>query len=68
MWEPSFVAVRVLLGDSIDEAIADLPVERRPRVAALAAHVRDSHRSVRARGLADVVQEIAIAIRAAALR
>ncbi len=68
MWERSFVAVSVLLGTSIDDALAALPDELRPRVGDLEAKLRDARRPVRAAGLALVAQEVAVAIGEVTLR
>ena len=64
MWERSFVAVSVLLGASVDDAMAALPdgAEARGPVADVATKLRDSRRAVRAQGLAVVAQEVAVAI------
>ncbi len=68
MWERSFVAVSVLLGGSVDDAVAALPVGSAGRVAELAGKLKDSRRPVRAQALAVVAQEVAIAIGEVALR
>ena len=70
MWERSFVAVSVLVGGSIDDALAALPPAclARPNVAELTAKLRDERRAVRAQGLATVGQEIAVAIGEVTLR
>ena len=68
MWERSFVAVSVLVGTSIEEALAALPEEAGPRVAELEAKLRDARRPVRAQGLAVVAQEVAKAIGEVTLR
>ena len=68
MWERSFVAVSVLLGGSVEDAIAALPVGSEARVAELAGKLKDSRRTVRAQGLAVVAQEVAIAIGEVTLR
>ncbi len=58
MWESSFVAVSVLVGGSIDDALASLPAGSRPGVAELVAKLRDPKRTVRAQGLAVVAQDV----------
>jgi len=68
VWERSFVGVSVLLGASVDDALAQLPDEGRSRVGDLEAKLRDGRRPVRAAGLALVAQEIAIAIGEITLR
>ena len=68
MWERSFVAVSVLLGASIDDALGQLPDEARTRVGELEARLRDARRPVRAQGLAAVAQEVAMAITEVTLR
>ena len=68
MWERSFVGVSVLLGASVDDALAQLSDEGRSRVGDLETKLRDARRPVRAAGLALVAQEIAIAIGEITLR
>ena len=68
MWERSFVAVSVLVGGSMEEALAALPEGGGLRVAELETRLRDARRPVRAQGLAIVAQEIAIAIGEMTLR
>ncbi len=64
MWERSFVAVSVLCGASVEDAIAALPdgSPARAGVAEVTAKLHDSRRPVRAQGLAVVAQEVAVAI------
>lgn len=68
MWERSFVAVSVLVGGSIEDAIAALPVGSEARIADVASKLKDSRRTVRAQGLAVVAQEVAVAIGEVTLR
>ena len=68
MWERSFVAVSVLLGGSVQDALAALPVGSEARIAELASKLEDSRRTVRAQGLAVVAQEVAVAIGEVTLR
>jgi hypothetical protein len=70
VWERSFVAVSVLVGGSVDDALAALPEgsEARPHTAELVLKLRDTRRAVRAQGLAVVAQEIAVAIGEVTLR
>jgi len=70
VWERSFVAVSVLVGGSVDDALAALPEgsEARPHAAELLLKLRDTRRAVRAQGLAVVAQEIAVAIGEVTLR
>ena len=68
MWERSFVAVSVLLGGSVEDALAALPVGSDARIAELASKLKDSRRTVRAQGLAVVAQEVAVAIGEVTLR
>ena len=68
MWERSFVAVSVLVGGTMDDAIAALPDGSEGRVAELAGKLRDAKRAVRAQGLAVVAQEVAMAIGEGTLR
>lgn len=68
MWERSFVAVSVLVGGSVEEAIAALPAGSEARIAEVASKLRDSRRTVRAQGLAIVAQEVAVALGEVTLR
>ena len=68
MWERSFVAVSVLLGGSVEDALAALPDGSDARIAELASKLKDSRRTVRAQGLAVVAQEVAVAIGEVTLR
>ena len=68
MWERSFVAVSVLLGGSVQDALAALPVGSEARIAELASKLEDSRRTVRAQGLAVVAQEVAVALGEVTLR
>jgi len=68
VWERSFVAVSVLVGGSVEDALAALPVGSEARVAEVASKLRDSRRTVRAQGLAVVAQEVAVAIGEVTLR
>jgi len=68
VWERSFVAVSVLVGGSIEDAIAALPVGSEARIADVASKLKDSRRTVRAQGLAVVAQEVAVAIGEVTLR
>ena len=68
MWERSFVAVSVLVGASIEDALSTLPDGSETRVAELASKLRDTRRAVRAQGLAVVAQEVAVALGEVTLR
>ena len=68
MWERSFVAVSVLVGGSMEDAVAALPDDARYRVAELETKLKDARRVVRAQGLAVVAQEVAMAIGEVTLR
>jgi hypothetical protein len=68
VWERSFVAVSVLVGGSLEDAIAALPEGSEMRTAELEGKLRDTRRAVRAQGLAVVAQEIAMAIGEVTLR
>ena len=68
MWERSFVAVSVLLGGSVQDALAALPIGSEARVAELASKLKDSRRTVRAQSLATVAQEVAVALGEVTLR
>ena len=62
------MAVSVLVGASVEDAMAALPDGAEARVAELAGKLRDSRRAVRAQGLAIVAQEVAVAIGEVTLR
>jgi len=68
VWERSFVAVSVLVGGSMEDAVAALPDDARYRVAELETKLKDARRVVRAQGLAVVAQEVAMAIGEVTLR
>lgn len=68
MWERSFVAVSVLVGGPLEDALAALPEGSAPRVAELEAKLRDSRRPVRAQSLAVVAHEVAVAVGEVTLR
>ncbi len=68
MWERSFVAVSVLLGGSVQDALAALPIGSEARIADLASKLKDSRRTVRAQGLAVEAQEVAVALGEVTLR
>ena len=69
MWERSFVAVSVLVGGSVEDALATLPGGSEARIGEqVASKLKDSRRSVRAQGLALVAQEVALAIGEVTLR
>jgi hypothetical protein len=68
VWERSFVAVSVLIGGAVDDAMLALPAGSEVRVADIASKLRDTRRSVRAQGLAVVVQEVALALGEVTLR
>ena len=68
MWERSFVAVSVLLGGSVEDAIAALPEASAARIGEVAGQLRDTRRAVRAQGLAVVAQEVALALGEVTLR
>lgn len=62
------MAVSVLIGAPVEDALAALPEGSEARVADLAVMLRDSRRAVRAQGLALVAQEVAVAIGEVTLR
>jgi len=71
VWERSFVAVSVLVGESLEDALGALPaLAARPAsgLADLEARLRDSRRPVRAQGLALGAHEVAVAIGEVTLR
>jgi hypothetical protein len=70
VWERSFLAVSVLLGATIEDALLALPdgTESRGLVGDLAHKLRDPRRATRAQGLATVAQEVALAISEVTLR
>ncbi len=61
MWEPSFVAMAVLLGTPAEEAAALLDPPRRDAAADLLQRLTDPRREVRARALALEIARVAAA-------
>lgn len=68
MWEESFVAVSVLLGRSVEDAIDELSSDGQARVAGLVLALGDPRRAARAAALARVSQRVAFALDEATLR
>lgn len=68
MWERSFVAVSILVGGSIEDAMAALPEGSEHRTHDLAKTLRDPRRAARAQGLAIVAQEVTVAVGEMTLR
>ncbi|MBX3190600.1 MAG: hypothetical protein KF819_26605 [Labilithrix sp.] len=62
MWERSFVAVSVLGGASLEEALDALPEGSVTRLGDLAAKLHDARRATKAQALATAAQEIMVAI------
>lgn len=68
MWERSFVAMTVLAGGSVDDAVAALGEDGAARASDVLARLGDPRRPVRAAALADVVKDVVVAIDEVALR
>ncbi len=68
MWASAFVALRVLTGATVTEALAELPEAERPRVERLAAGLAKADRTARARALAEPLHEVARALEEVTLR
>ena len=68
MWETSFVAVSVLIGDGVDDALAALGPEGAPRAEAVARRLRDPRKVARAQALADALKDVAEAVDEVTLR
>lgn len=68
MWERSFVAMTVLAGGSVDDAIAALGEDGAARASDVVTRLRDPRRPIRAAALADVAKDVALAIDEVALR
>jgi hypothetical protein len=66
-WEPSFVAVGVLLGEPAEAMVEFLRAPAPPDVAGLTAALEAPSRRARAQVLAGVVSEVARAVEAARL-
>jgi hypothetical protein len=66
-WESSFIAVGVLLGEPVDAMMAAVGAPLPPAAAGLAATLRAEPREARARALAGVVSEVALALNASRL-
>lgn len=68
MWEPSFVAVTVLLGGTVDEAVAALPDAAATRIEPIVARLRAPSKATRATALASVARDVAVQIERSAMR
>jgi hypothetical protein len=62
MWQRSFVAVSVLVGASIDDALACVPPGSEATLGDLPARLRHREKLVRAQALASVVHDVAAAL------
>jgi hypothetical protein len=61
-WEPAFVAVAAVVGESLDATIAALGDAGTAHAADLLRALRSTSRDTRARALARVVSEVAVAV------
>lgn len=61
VWERSFVAMSVLGGASVEEALDALSQGAEARLGELLAKLRDTRRAARAQALAAAAQEIVVA-------
>ena len=68
MWEKSFVAVSVLCGGVVDDALAALGADGAPRAAEIVQQLRDPRKLARAQALAAAAHEVALAIDEVTLR
>jgi hypothetical protein len=68
VWETSFLAVSVLLGEDIGDALASLGPDGAARAAALADKLRDPRKLARAQALAAEAQAIAREVAEVTLR
>jgi hypothetical protein len=68
VWERSFVAMHVLAGGTLDEALETLPDVARAKASELVRALEDPKRSVRARALAAGAEEILRAVDETGLR
>lgn len=68
MWEPSFIAVTVLVGGTVEDALAALPEGAAARVEPLVDRLRAPTRAARATALAEVARDIALEIERGAMR
>jgi hypothetical protein len=68
MWAKSFVAARVLLGASAEEAAAELAEDARASAQALLEGLAEPSRVARAKALARAAQDIAVALDEVTLR
>jgi len=66
MWQRSFVAMTVLVGGTVDDAIAALPSDA-GNAEPLATKLRAPSRAARATALAEALREIALAVEGVAL-
>jgi hypothetical protein len=67
MWQRSFVAMSVLVGANVDDALAALPFTT-PGADDLAHKLRDPKKIVRATALAEAAREVAVAVEQVSLR
>jgi hypothetical protein len=66
-WDTSFVAVSVLVGEPLDAVTIALGDSASPQATALLGKLADASREARARALARVISEVALAIDAVRL-
>ena len=68
MWETSFVAMTVLAGGSVDEAVAALGEDGAVRAGDVVARLRHDKRAVRAAALAEAAKDVLVSVDEVALR
>jgi hypothetical protein len=61
-WDTSFAAVSVLVGEPVDAVTSALGDAASPQATALLGKLADASRDARARALARVISEVAVAI------
>lgn len=61
-WEPAFVAIAAIVGEPLEAALAALGDEGAAHAADLIHALRSTSKDARARALARVVSEVAVAI------
>jgi hypothetical protein len=66
-WESAYVAVSVLLGESVEATEASLALAQRARAEPLLAALRNQSRAGRAQALAEALSSIARALEATAV-
>jgi len=68
MWEEAYLAMSMLIGESIDEALSSLTPESRARTESLQKRLAHSDRATRAKVIAHTLQPVLRAVAKARVR